>query len=81
MFSPIFRRSFLGESSPVHSFWGTFDLAVTRLSGRRVPQASATVNEIRLAIEQWPSPAQRNAMIELRIVLAWGLGEYEWNPR
>jgi hypothetical protein len=39
MFSPIFRRSFLGESSPVHFFWGTFDLAVTRLSGRRVPQA------------------------------------------
>jgi hypothetical protein len=33
-----FRSAFLGKSSPVHFFWGSFDLAVTRFSGRRAPQ-------------------------------------------
>jgi hypothetical protein len=33
-----FRSRFLGKSSPVHFFWGSFDLAVTRFSGRRAPQ-------------------------------------------
>lgn len=32
-----FRTSFLGKVSPVHLFWGSFDLAVTRFSGRRAP--------------------------------------------
>src|SRR5881628_1222728 len=30
-----FREPFLGKCSPVHFFWGSFDLAVTRFSGRR----------------------------------------------
>jgi hypothetical protein len=33
----LFRTSFLGKASPVHLFWGGFDLAVTRFSGRRAP--------------------------------------------
>jgi hypothetical protein len=33
-----FRTGFLGKASPVHLFWGGFDLAVTRFSGRRAPQ-------------------------------------------
>jgi hypothetical protein len=33
-----FRTSFLGKASPVHFFWGSFDLAVTRFSGRRAPR-------------------------------------------
>ena len=33
-----FRNRFLGKSSPVHFFWGSFDLAVTRFSGRRAPE-------------------------------------------
>ena len=33
----LFRTSFLGKASPVHFFWGSFDLAVTRFSGRRAP--------------------------------------------
>jgi hypothetical protein len=33
-----FRSGFLGKSSPVHFFWGSFDLAVTRFSGRRAPE-------------------------------------------
>ncbi len=32
-----FRGRFLGKSSPVHFFWGSFDLAATRFSGRRAP--------------------------------------------
>src|SRR6201987_899415 len=33
----VFRSGFLGKVSPVHFFWGSFDLAVTRFSGRRAP--------------------------------------------
>lgn len=32
-----FRAGFLGKASPVHFFWGSFDLAATRFSGRRAP--------------------------------------------
>ena len=32
-----FRSRFIGKSSPVHFFWGSFDLAVTRFSGRPAP--------------------------------------------
>jgi hypothetical protein len=35
-----FRARFIGKSSPVHFFWGSFDLAVTRFSGRRAPERS-----------------------------------------
>jgi hypothetical protein len=33
----LFRARFLGKVSPIHFFWGSFDLAVTRFSGRRAP--------------------------------------------
>jgi hypothetical protein len=33
-----FRAGFIGKNSPVHFFWGSFDLAVTRFSGRRAPE-------------------------------------------
>jgi Family of unknown function (DUF5996) len=33
-----FRSRFIGKSSPVHFFWGSFDLAVTRFSGRPAPE-------------------------------------------
>jgi hypothetical protein len=33
----VFRARFLGKSSPVHFFWGGFDLAATRFSGRPAP--------------------------------------------
>jgi hypothetical protein len=32
-----FRSGFVGKCSPVHFFWGSFDMAVTRFSGRRAP--------------------------------------------
>ncbi len=33
-----FRTSYLGKVSPVHLFWGSFDLAITRFSGRTAPR-------------------------------------------
>ncbi|GCE19285.1 hypothetical protein KDK_30850 [Dictyobacter kobayashii] len=33
-----FRGRFIGKCSPVHFFWGSFDLAVTRFSGRKAPE-------------------------------------------
>lgn len=33
-----FRAEFLGKTSPIHFFWGSMDLAVTRFSGRRAPE-------------------------------------------
>jgi hypothetical protein len=38
-----FRTAYLGKSSPVHFFWGSFDLAVTRFSGRTAPKFTAKV--------------------------------------
>ena len=41
LISPVmreFRTAFLGKSSPVHFFWGSFDLAVTRFSGKLAPK-------------------------------------------
>jgi hypothetical protein len=37
-----FRGRFVGKCSPVHFFWGSFDLAVTRFSGRAVPESGIT---------------------------------------
>ena len=37
-----FRARFLGKVSPVHFFWGSFDLAVTRFSRRTAPPSTAT---------------------------------------
>ena len=34
----LFRARFIGKCSPVHFFWGSFDLAVTRFSGRKAPR-------------------------------------------
>jgi len=33
-----FRSRFIGKDSPVHFFWGSFDICVTRFSGRRAPE-------------------------------------------
>ena len=33
-----FRSRFIGKCSPVHFFWGSFDLAVSRFSGKRAPE-------------------------------------------
>jgi hypothetical protein len=40
-----FRAGFRGKCSPVHFFWGSFDLAVTRFSGRRAPPRGSSAIE------------------------------------
>jgi Family of unknown function (DUF5996) len=41
-----FRAGFRGKCSPVHFFWGSFDLAVTRFSGRRAPVRKGLVERV-----------------------------------
>jgi Family of unknown function (DUF5996) len=41
-----FRSGFIGKVSPVHFFWGSFDLAVTRFSGRKAPKYPGSVPNI-----------------------------------
>jgi hypothetical protein len=47
-----FRTGFLGKSSPVHFFWGGFDLAVTRFSGRRAPPYAGKIPGLKLEVMQ-----------------------------
>jgi hypothetical protein len=39
----VFRARFIGKASPVHFFWGGFDLAVTRFSGQPAPRHSGGI--------------------------------------
>jgi hypothetical protein len=49
-----FRSRFIGKVSPVHFFWGAFDLAVTRFSGRPAPQHPGAPNLARfVAVEAY----------------------------
>jgi catechol 2,3-dioxygenase-like lactoylglutathione lyase family enzyme len=48
----LFRTGFLGKASPVHFFWGSFDLAVTRFSGRRAPLHPGGVPNLPDAVAQ-----------------------------
>ena len=41
-----FRSRFIGKVSPVHFFWGSFDLAVTRFSGRTAPAPSGVTPNV-----------------------------------
>jgi hypothetical protein len=41
-----FRARFIGKVSPVHFFWGSFDLAVTRFSGRTAPPPTGTTPNV-----------------------------------
>lgn len=47
-----FRSGFIGKVSPVHFFWGSFDLAVTRFSGRTAPPFSGNVPGLALEVMQ-----------------------------
>jgi hypothetical protein len=60
-----FRAGFIGKCSPVHFFWGSFDLAVTRFSGRRAPEREGADPITREAYSHecishgfWPGSAQ-----------------------
>ncbi len=47
-----FRSAFLGKCSPVHLFWGAFDIAVTRFSGRTAPVWQGQVPNMPLEVMQ-----------------------------
>ena len=47
-----FRSRFTGKCSPVHFFWGAFDLAVTRFSGRNAPQHQGTAPNMPAVVMQ-----------------------------
>ena len=47
-----FRTGFLGKASPVHFFWGSFDLAVTRFSGRLAPRHPGGVPHLPNSVAQ-----------------------------
>ncbi len=47
-----FRTGFLGKASPVHFFWGSFDLALTRFSGRVAPRHPGGVPHLPNAVAQ-----------------------------
>jgi hypothetical protein len=50
----LFRGRFIGKASPVHFFWGSFDLAVTRFSGRSAPEHSGAPHLARyVAVEAY----------------------------
>jgi hypothetical protein len=60
-----FRARFRGKCSPVHFFWGSFDLAVTRFNGRRAPPRSGSIierdayDEECISVGFWPGDAWR----------------------
>lgn len=47
-----FRTGFIGKASPVHFFWGSFDLAVTRFSGRTAPRHPGGIPHLPNAVAQ-----------------------------
>jgi len=47
-----FRAGFIGKCSPVHLFWGAFDLAVTRFSGKKAPEHPGGMPNIPLKVMQ-----------------------------
>jgi hypothetical protein len=54
-----FRGQFIGKSSPVHFFWGSFDLAHTRFSGRKAPPRKGVITGPAYSMEEfsagfWP---------------------------
>jgi hypothetical protein len=51
-----FRADFSGKSSPVHFFWGSFDLAVTRFSGREAPDHPGGLPNMPLWVAQASGP-------------------------
>jgi hypothetical protein len=76
----IFRGRFIGKCSPVHFFWGSFDLAVTRFSGRKAPprdgmdkiQAEAYSHEV-ISHGFWPGgTGATGATLDEPVIYAYG---------
>ncbi len=65
-----YRSPFVGKSSPVHFFWGSFDLSATRFSGRPAVPPDAGPRFLRLAEDQenvacgfWPGNASASGVV------------------
>jgi len=90
-----FRTGFLGKSSPTHLFWGSFDLAVTRFSGRPAPEHPGGIpnlpdNVTREAYSHevssagfWPGggPVDYAAYYSYAYPTPDGFGEWEVRPK
>jgi hypothetical protein len=77
-----FRSGFLGKVSPVHFFWGAFDLAVTRFSGRPAPMHPGAPNVAKFVAREaysqevsscgfWPG----GGIIEMPVFYAYAYAE------
>ncbi|WP_300604964.1 DUF5996 family protein [Trebonia sp.] len=88
-----FRAGFRGKASPVHFFWGAFDLAVTRFSGRRAPRhpggipncpdwvmAEAYSDEVS-SCGYWPGGAAEGLFYSYAYPAPAGFAEYAVLPR
>jgi hypothetical protein len=89
-----FRTGFLGKASPVHFFWGSFDLAVTRFSGRRAPRHPGGVPNLPDSVAQeayshevssagfWPgsAPVEEAAFYSYSYPAADGFAEWPVRP-
>ncbi len=87
-----FRSRFTGKVSPVHFFWGSFDLAVTRFSGRRAPEHPGAPNVARFVMREayshevsscgfWPGAGLgRPAFYAYAYPAPEGFGEYPVQP-
>ena len=62
----VFRARFSGKCSPVHFFWGSFDLAVTRFSGREAPPHPGGMPHV----ADWVAREAYSARVEQRRFLA-----------
>src|ERR1700731_2197685 len=74
-----FRSGFIGKVSPVHFFWGSFDFAVTRFSGRRAPErpGADTINreayshEV-ISVGFWPGGGDiKDAALNPTLITSW----------
>src|SRR5579862_2961945 len=84
-----FRCDFVGKCSPLHFFWGSFDLALTRFSGKRAPErpdADAMTKEAYshevISHGFWPGsgPVQEAAFYSYAVPEPAGFGEAEIRP-
>jgi hypothetical protein len=74
-----FRSRFIGKSSPVHFFWGSFDLASTRFSGRVAPPRKGVITSEAYSHEcssvgWWPGSGELSRF--LRLYHAFGAGPW-----
>lgn len=84
-----FRARFIGKCSPVHFFWGSFDLAVSRFSGRRAPERPGADAITRRAYSHevssagfWPGGGAilEPAFYSYTVPTPQGFGEYRVTP-